>query len=500
MRLDKLRVSALHELRRFVDAKGGAVAMIFALSALPLLMMTGAVVDLRRLAAARSNLQATADAAALAGVDALRQNTNPTLAATNYVNAAFEGSAVRATLSPPPDIQGNAVKVTVNLSVPMTFMKLARFNEVSIKAEATATFGAGGDGGAEAAEIVLALDTTGSMGLTGSDGDQTRMEAAKAASKKLINKVMFKPDGSQDPNVRVGLVPFAQYVNVGLQYRNESWIDNTQDYTKPGGQVCGTIYQTWDPGPPRRVQKTCWNSDETSTDCSYDEPTRINLRDPIQSCTNSTPQTLKWNGCVGSNPYDYWDSNWGRPITYFYDEVVELFGGRPFGNTKAYGVLDAECPGPLIRLTTNQLELNSAISSMEPGGFTYIAPAVLWSWRLLTRGQPFNDAKQSGDAVKSLVLMTDGANTRAHHQGYYDHEITTSIAAADAKTLAVCTNAKKAGIKIYTIGFMAPESVKPLLKQCANTPTNYYDAPSVPELERAFAAIGTKMTTMRLIR
>ena len=42
-------------------------------------------------------------------------------------------------------------------------------------------------------------------------------------------------------NVNIGLVPFSQYVNVGLEYRDESWIDVPDDYSTTDPNVCIAI-------------------------------------------------------------------------------------------------------------------------------------------------------------------------------------------------------------------------------------------------------------------
>ena len=57
-------------------------------------------------------------------------------------------------------------------------------------------------------EVILVLDKTGSMA-------GAKLEALKAAAAELVEQIM---DGE---NVRVGIVPFAQYVNIGLDLRNE---------------------------------------------------------------------------------------------------------------------------------------------------------------------------------------------------------------------------------------------------------------------------------------
>jgi uncharacterized protein YegL len=63
----------------------------------------------------------------------------------------------------------------------------------------------------------MALDTTGSMSSNG------KMSTLKSAAKDLVESLL----GESGANVKIGIVPFAQYVNVGTAYKSTSWIENT---------------------------------------------------------------------------------------------------------------------------------------------------------------------------------------------------------------------------------------------------------------------------------
>lgn len=78
---------------------------------------------------------------------------------------------------------------------------------------------------------------------------------------------------------------------------------------------------------------------------------------------------------------------------------------------------------------------------------------------------------------KFIVFMTDGDNN-------YD--------SADTKTKATCDNAKKDGVEIFTVAFMAPSKGQALLKYCATSISHYYDAQDAAELVAAFKEIGDK--------
>lgn len=78
---------------------------------------------------------------------------------------------------------------------------------------------------------------------------------------------------------------------------------------------------------------------------------------------------------------------------------------------------------------------------------------------------------------KFIIFMTDGDNNQS---------------SADTKTKATCDTAKKAGVQIFTVAFMAPSKGQSLLKYCASSTSNYYDAQNAAELVAAFKEIGDK--------
>jgi len=99
-----------------------------------------------------------------------------------------------------------------------------------------------------------------------------------------------------------------------------------------------------------------------------------------------------------------------------------------------------------------------------------------------------NDLHQKKNGLtptKYIVFMTDGENTS------YDTVASPSGAnRADTETLASCKAAKDAGIRVYTVAFMAPTRGQTLLSACATTTANYYAANDRQGLIKAFDDIG----------
>jgi len=76
---------------------------------------------------------------------------------------------------------------------------------------------------------------------------------------------------------------------------------------------------------------------------------------------------------------------------------------------------------------------------------------------------------------KYIVFMTDGEN---------------NVTGADTKTKQYCDKARADGIKVYTIAFMAPTQGQNLLKYCATTTAEYFNAEDTEALVAAFKLIG----------
>jgi hypothetical protein len=349
-----------------------------------------------------------------------------------------------------------------------TVMKIARVNSFPVVAKASASIGAGGG---QKTEIAIVFDSTGSMAQGG------RLATAKQAAKDLVEKVLKLPSGAVNPNVRVGFAPFTTHVNVGMSYRGANWLTNTTDYSETLAQTCYDTYPNIVYGPTYRVSQTCY-ADGVPYDCSYDTADVVSWGQPVNVCYTPT-YDHHWYGCVGSpaSPADESDvANASNRVPALFDVTA--------------------CPNPLMRLGNDQAALNAAIDATTAGGDTYIAPGLLWGWRLVSSNPPFADGTVG--AKKIVVLMTDGANTNSAN--YPDH-FGADVAASNAKLVNVCTAAKAAGVTLYTIAFQVTDaSIQNILSQCATGVPYYYNAQTNAELQSAFASIGAQLTNLRLVQ
>jgi Flp pilus assembly protein TadG len=124
-------------LRRLRGNDAGSVMPMFVLTLIPVLGLVGALTDYARAAKVRASLQASLDAALLAG--ARDGSTNWTNVALDTFNANFQaGDATVAT--PSFAIDGNrAYTGTATASVPTLFGGVVGLSSVDVNAQGTAT-------------------------------------------------------------------------------------------------------------------------------------------------------------------------------------------------------------------------------------------------------------------------------------------------------------------------------------------------------------------------
>jgi Flp pilus assembly protein TadG len=204
--------------RELVGADSGQVAITFGLALIPMVLAIGCGVDISRAIAARSSLVNALDATALA---VARMPLSSSVAQTNtaemtkvahayfYANHAGSDVGTVTSLGIAPATSGQGWLFTATARVPTAFMSLAGFDFVEVDATTEVMREA------RALEMALVLDTTASM-------QGPRISALRTAAESLVNSVAV------DPSVRLAVVPFAQYVNIGTANRSIPGDDEPQ--------------------------------------------------------------------------------------------------------------------------------------------------------------------------------------------------------------------------------------------------------------------------------
>lgn len=183
---------------------------------------------------------------------------------------------------------------------------------------------------------------------------------------------------------------------------------------------------------------------------------------------------------------------------------------------------------PLQTLTNNQSTVTTLLDKMKADGATNLVSGLLWAWRTISPTGPFASGGSprpysTANNKKILVFMSDGQNNWDDNNsqnggvyssfGYYKNNRigsltvngTSQTATAsnnrdylDAAFLQACTNAKNAGVEIYTVAFSISGAAidtkgQNVLKSCASDTSHFQVATNGTELSTFFGNIGTSI-------
>jgi len=230
---------------RFLVSRRGNTAIIFGLAAIPLFIAAGCAIDLSRALIVRQRLAQALDAAglAIARDESLVNQQQLTQAAQDFFKANYPttviGTPSQVTVTPNADNSVFALSATARVDT--AIMRIVGIDYLTVGVSNEITRSTNG------LELALVLDTTGSMGQP-----MSKIDTLKTAAHDLVDK-LFGPNNS--PNIKVGVVPFAEAVRLDTATLSTSWIDtqglssiahqhfsagNSAYCVYSGGAGCGT--------------------------------------------------------------------------------------------------------------------------------------------------------------------------------------------------------------------------------------------------------------------
>ncbi len=473
----------------------GNVAVIFALSAIPILGATGVAVDYGRSTMAQARLTDILDAAVLAvGAKPTMDDTAAQTMITDWVNAQLGASATIQDWKIDSFTQSNGkITVTASATVPATITKLLGFETmpISVLSEAIRSI--------NKLELALVLDTTASM-----NQPNTKMSGLKTAATTLVNKVTA--DAKAD--VKIAVVPYGQYVNIGVANRNQPWVSVPADYSTTKPPYCDAdITSATICDASTSTKSTCYNDGIpyscTKTTCTQSHVETYNPPKPGK-CYPEKTTNYTFSGCIGSPAYP--------------DNVKDDNPARVYP-----GYLNLSCTKTLVPLTTDYTAVKNTINSLTPSDpYTYLPSGLAWGFNALSAAVPLTEAAaydatgRNLNPSKAIVLMTDGFNTVTRNTttnksnanfGKHDQSTAPKIATqANTWTAELCANIKAKNIEIYTVAYQLDSSLtgateaKDMLKACASSANNFYDAADSAQLLAAFGQIAEDLNNLRLTR
>ena len=467
-----------NKLSQFRDSESGSVVLIVVFVLLAILLSVGAAIDMSRIQSAKAKLSACADTAGLAAVakmgDVPSDKTVKQWVTDNVnkyfsVNCRFGYEDTTAVAITKFDLQDNNVlTLEVQTTIPTRLMKVIGINTVTITSQSIVKRSS--DNGIE---VVLVLDNTGSMGLqvdSKQPSSAKKIDALKSAANTLVKKLSLG-NTTLTSNAWVGIVPFAQAVNIGgTNTPNNAWNSNWVAFKDGPGQE--------DFGPTFGANKTCdpingITAKTTPADYTAKPPTPAHCSYTGTGISlNSTSGHTHWYGCVKErlSPDDISDLNPGSKkfstyyassqtpadvmVLYPYSKYPGVYLGGPsdmnyvnkLANnwrsttlpltyvTPLWNIMNpptpdellplgpnAFCPAAITPMTHDTGELANGINAMTPNGQTVIPNALAWGWRMLspnwqgywggemgTAGLPMS--YDTPNHEKAIVFMTDGNN------------------------------------------------------------------------------------------
>ena len=214
-------------LRRLAQDRAGNTMALVAASIAPLLAMVGGGIDMGRSYLAQSRLQAACDAGVLAarkrlGSAVVADGNMPADVADvgnsffnlNYRAGAYgtENRAFEMTLEDDYSITG-----TASVDVPTTIMQIFGYTDMPLTANCQAKLNFSNT------DIMLVLDTTGSMGETNTGDTVSKIESLRGVVKNFHAQI----EGAKTAGTRIryGFLPYSTNVNVGYLLKSDWLVD-----------------------------------------------------------------------------------------------------------------------------------------------------------------------------------------------------------------------------------------------------------------------------------
>ena len=502
-------------LRKFCKSARANVAITFAIAALPVSMMVGMGVDISNATRVKLALQDATDEAAISLARQQQSIADSAISSTakTYVMASYNKTSTITVTNATIDRTNIIATIDDQAVVPMFFSQLVGVSSITVKAHSVAQ-------GLQL-EVSLVLDTSGSMGETlGSGG--TKIASLRTAVTDFLNTMFGNSTTSQ--RVSIGIVPFSYGVRVLASGTSPpSWMDTGGLEGDPYGDLSST-------SKTRFQLLTQMNEDWGG--CVMTRPPPYDVTDDTP--TTATPATLFIPWFAPDEP----DTNLGWGYTDYANNYISDTGGNCSGSTSGKSDLWREqrtckynnanpswglgpnygCVSQAITPLTNTLStLTTATGTLQANGTTNILEGMTWGWRVLSPGAPFTEGRaySAPNNRKVIILMTDGYNNyggvnNMNDSTYFSYGFArngllgnaTSDNNAlddllDAKTLKACTNAKAAGITIYTIAF-GNSADSTMLQSCASKTTYFYFPQNSSDLDPVFQQIAQSLTSLRI--
>ena len=499
----------------FAKNEHGNMTMVFGFSMLCAVSFVGMTVDYGRGFATKAAMDRALDQAALAAGRAFDvagdQAAAKKMARTYFFKAL--PTSIRAQLTRVDVAANGSIKMSARTSMRTMFLGAIGMPTIEIKRDAFSLAQDVNGVDSMKLEVALVMDVTGSM------AQNSKLETAKTAAKRLIDTLIPPPPAGTTPpsNVRISIVPFSEYVNAGTYAEAATGVaaSTASSYACTiSQQVCTTVSNGNGGGGNGNNGNNGWGNggddghNGSGNGGSGDWGSRSarhsgNGNDngngngngnnsggngngngggsgTQQVCTTqlvqSTCQRTSYvNTCMAerlaSSGHAYDDA---APSTSYF---------HAFTTTSAASTNCTAPDRPLLPLTNSRTDLYASVTALQPAGYTAGHIGTAWGWYTISDKWASFWPAASAPAVtnpakvkKVVLVMTDGAYNLHYDANYAsiaeDNSNNASVANGTSRSqaAAVCANMKAAGVEVFTIGLElgSDAASKTALQNCAS--------------------------------
>ena len=170
-----------------------------------------------------------------------------------------------------------------------------------------------------------------------------------------------------------------------------------------------------------------------------------------------------------------------------------LFPAANDDNCPATSVL----PFPATWTASQWTTLSNTINAMSANGSTNQTIGLAHGWQTMTNTSPYSSgALPANTSAIHHSWLSDGLNTQDRWHGDGSDQDTYT----DGRMTDACTNAKAAGVVIYTIfvDLGGTQGNSTVLQNCASDSTKYFDLTTSNAIVTTFNQIGQQITNLRV--
>jgi Flp pilus assembly protein TadG len=524
---------------RFLSHQGGNVAIIFGLSAVFLVAITGGAIDFARINDASNKMQDAADIAVLRG--ALTASQGETISSKAAQQAFDDNFNDRDITLGEHSLKKTVVSNVSKLNYTATgTIKPIFLGFVGLGADQTLTVHSVAQSEVNPFELALVLDVTGSM------NQSSKLTNLKSSVTSVLNSLL-DANGKNSSDVKVGIVPFNTQVRMPTS-ATDTYVDYTKCSTTEASNGAGVYYSCQ---AAYQVYNAICASAKSTNKSSCLSSASSKMFYQVNTSTGVYSAFAVANEKIANNNYTLYTYTVtltvdptthkvtyvptpGTPLTkqaltayqyytppagYTAFKSTPIFPtyasswtgcvidrGQPYdvsSDAFASGALDsayqaANCtstpPAIIQDMTTSISDSKTYVNALTAGGNTNITIGVQMGMELLSPEAPYTQGVKWGDPDmdKYMIVVTDGENTGDR---WYGQSESGSI---DARTALACQAAKDKGITVFVVRVM--EGNSGMLQKCASKTIYYYDLKSASQLNATMADIFMRIGKLRIVQ